>query len=151
MSKRNEVVVKDQGWDRIAAEVATMRGHGVKVGITGPETSPEGEDLLTIGLANELGTDIIPARPFVSGAFDAHRRDISNAKERMWRQILMGRLSVSRALGLLGEMHAGHVRDYMTALDTPPNADSTIARKRGGTNPLIDQGHLRRAVQWERY
>lgn len=151
MSKRNEVVVKDQGWNRISADIREIRKHGVKVGITGPETSPEGEDLLTIGIANELGTDTIPARPFVSGAFDEHRRELSRTKDRLWRQILMGRMSPDRALGLLGEMHSGQIKKYMTALDTPPNAPSTIAAKRGGDNPLIDQGHLRRAIQWERY
>jgi len=38
----------------------------------------------------------------------------------------------------------------MTALDQPPNAPSTVARKRGSTNPLIDTGQLRRSIDWER-
>lgn len=151
MARRNQVTERDMGWNRISAEIRKARGAGVKVGVLADsEPSEDGTDMLVIAAANEFGTDDIPARPFIRGGFDQHSRDLSRLKARLWDQVLAGRLTVDRALGLLGETHQGQVQAYMTALDTPPNAPSTIARKRGSTNPLINFGDLRRSIRWER-
>lgn len=150
MSSR--VVEKDMGWKRIQAEMKAAENAGVNVGVlSDTEQAEDGADMLLIAAANEFGTadGHIPARPFVRGAFDHKSRDLAKTQERLWNLVLRGRITVERALALLGEEHQGQIQDYMTALDTPPNAPRTIAQK-GSSNPLIDEGRLRGAVRWER-
>lgn len=53
--------------------------------------------------------------------------------------------SMDQILEAVGVVAAAAVKVYMTELKTPPNAASTI-RKKGSSNPLIDQGHMRAAV-----
>lgn len=39
------------------------------------------------------------------------------------------------------------IRNAITDLDDPPNSPATIAKKKS-SNPLIDDGHMRRSVTW---
>lgn len=143
---------RDMGWRRIQREMRAAERESVKVGVLGDAgTDEEGTDLILIAAANEFGTSDgrIPPRPFVRGAFDARQQELAQMQERLWSLVLRGRITVVRALALMGEEHQGQIQEYMTALDTPPNAPRTIAEK-GSSNPLIDEGTLRRAIRWER-
>jgi len=53
-------------------------------------------------------------------------------------------------VGLLGEKAVADVKNKIDAISEPPNAQSTIDKKRGSTNPLVDSGLLRQSVSWER-
>lgn len=53
--------------------------------------------------------------------------------------------SMDQILEAVGVVAAAKVKVYMTELKTPPNAASTI-RKKGSSNPLIADGHLRQSV-----
>lgn len=147
------VTERDFGWKRFMVQLKkAQQGPGVKVGVLSDAGSDdEGVDLLMIAAANELGTGDgrIPSRPFVRGAFDAKQAELLQTQERLWNLVKAGRIDLDRALALLGEAHQGQIQEYMTALDTPPNAPRTIAEK-GSSNPLIDEGTLRRAIRWER-
>ena len=183
---RNEVVDKDNGWDRIQKQTVEIKGYGVKVGVLGDKNRDDGGDMVMIALVNEFGAEInhpggtpykivegghavftskgdpeatgvtqphtinIPSRSFIRGAYGEHRKEIGETKDRLARLVLAGKLDVDRAMKVLGQEHVEQIREYMTALDQPPNAPSTVARKRGSTNPLIDTGQLRRSIDWER-
>ena len=54
----------------------------------------------------------------------------------------------ARMLEQLGAMAVGEVQKYVTELDTPPNAPSTI-RQKGSSNPLINTGALRQSITYE--
>jgi len=142
---------RDMGWERIKAEMEKANGAAVNVGVLS-DTAPrdDGADMLLIAAANEFGTadGHIPARPFMRGAFDDKQRELSNTADRLWNLILAGKMDVERALRLLGEEHQGQVQEYITALDTPPNADETVRRK-GSSNPLVDEGRLRNSIRYE--
>ncbi len=148
---RSSVRERDLGWKRIQREIKSARKASVKVGVLGEGDTYEdsGASVLDIAIYNEFGTSQIPARPFIRGAYDQRQKELQRTSARLWDQIVAGRLSTQEAVGLLGEKHQGQVQDYMTALDTPPNAPSTIAQK-GSSNPLIDEGRLRRSIRWER-
>ncbi|MGP2516376.1 hypothetical protein [Yersinia sp. 2545 StPb PI] len=66
----------------------------------------------------------------------------------------MGKILVSsgydtkKALGLMGERIQGQLKESIIKLDSPPNAASTL-RKKAGTNPLIDTGHMLNSVDYE--
>lgn len=148
--RNNSVRERDLGWDRIQKELAEAKDAYVYVGI--PDSAgkhEDGTDLVDIAAANEFGTQRIPSRPFIRGAFQENQRELYRFSERLWNLILQGKMTTHRALGLMGERHQNEIRDYMTALRQPPNAPSTVERK-GSSNPLIDEGILRRAITWER-
>jgi len=151
MARRNAVIERDKGWNRIQREIKAARRGRVKVGVLGEQADEQyedGADLIDIAIYNEFGTRGTPARPFVRGAFDLRKDAIARTQERLWGLVLRGKLTARRALGLLGEQHQAQIQDYMTALDQPPNAPETIARK-GSSNPLIDTGRLRGSIRWD--
>ncbi|WP_122425158.1 hypothetical protein [Pseudomonas viridiflava] len=53
--------------------------------------------------------------------------------------------SMDQILEMVGLVAAGAVKIYMTDLKTPPNAASTV-RKKKSSNPLIDTGAMRASV-----
>ena len=150
MSRRNSVQEIDQGWGAIKDQVAKAKGSSVNVGIlSDAQPHPDdGADMILIAAANEFGTDTIPARPFIRGAFDANQRRLTQTASRLFGLIMEGKLTSRRALALLGEEHQGQVQEYLQALDTPPNAPRTVAQK-GSSNPLVDEGHLLESIRWE--
>lgn len=54
---------------------------------------------------------------------------------------------IDNALEIVGQIAVGKVQQYMTDLQSPANAPSTIAKK-GSSNPLIDTGALRQSVTY---
>ena len=152
----NGVEEKDQGWNRIKDEMRAAKGAGVKVGVLSDvEPHEDGADMLLIAAANEFGTrdGHIPPRPFIRGSYDQNQRGLQRTARRLWDQVLAGTLTARRALGLLGEQHQGQVQEYMTALQTPANAPSTIRQKSTsagvGNSPLEDEGRLLNSIRWE--
>lgn len=133
----------DRGWQRIKRETAALSRKAVKVGI-----QSDGGDVLDRAFFNEYGTSRIPARPFVSTAFDENRDDLHAMKSRLWDGLLMGRIGADQAAALLGEHHQNQVQEKITSIQTPPNAASTVEQK-GSTNPLIDTGQMRQSVRYE--
>ena len=154
---RNRVTEKDRGWKRIKGEMKAAQNSGVKVGILSDETETydSGADMLLVAAANEFGTSDghIPPRPFIRGAFDEKQRALGRTAQRLWDQVLAGRITTRQALGLLGEKHQGQVQEYISALQTPANAPSTIRQKSTsagvGDSPLEDEGRLRNSIRWE--
>ena len=150
---RNEVVDNDLGWERIKRETEALARKAVKVGI-----QSDGGDLIMRAFWNEYGTrggasgggwgGPVPARPFISTAFEENRNDLNQMKARLWGGVIDGRLDANRAAGLLGEYHQNQVREKITSIDSPPNAPITVDMK-GSSNPLIDTGQMRQSVRHE--
>jgi len=140
---KSEFRDKDRGWKRIKRETKALTRKAVKVGI-----QSDGGDVLNRAFFNEFGTSTIPARPFISTAFDENRDDLHEMKRRLWNGVIQGKINAARAAALLGEHHQNQVREKITSIDTPPNAESTI-RMKGSSNPLIDTGQMRSAVRYE--
>lgn len=151
----NRVEERDMGWQAISREIEAAKGAGVRVGVLGDsQPAEDGTDMVLIAAANEFGTDTIPSRPFMRGAFDERRSSLFNMQRRLWDQVLAGRLTTRSALGLLGETHQGQVQDYMnTPQNFVPNEPSTIRSKtragRRGDQPLRDTGRLFQSIRWE--
>lgn len=120
-------------------------GKVVTVGIHEGAPQVEGADLnmATLGAVLNFGTDDghIPGRPWLDPGIAAGSQDIIDA---IADGVEAGK-SLDEVLEAVGVVASGAVRQYMTDLKTPPNADSTIKRK-GSSNPLIDTGALRSSV-----
>ena len=85
-------------------------------------------------LYNHFGTEDIPARPFLQ--FD------QNAAAKLVRKAIVsdGDTVAKIKVGL-----TGMIQENIRELKRPANADSTI-KKKGSSNPLIDTGAMRQAV-----
>ncbi|MDR7027257.1 hypothetical protein [Rhizobium rosettiformans] len=124
----------------------------VEVGFPAGETD---SDVLERAFFNNFGTERIPERPFMQGAMRANRSSyrslmISGAKE-IVRAAAAGedpKKVMRRVLRKLGVKAQGDIQEEITSLQSPPNAPSTIARKKS-SNPLIETGELRASVTFK--
>lgn len=118
-------------------EIADSFEGSVKVGFMAGATYPDGTPVPAVAYWNEFGTVTSPARPFF-------RRMI--AKESPgWGVKLAGVYKAThdgeKALGMMGLVIEGELKQSINDLTSPPLAESTIARK-GFSKPLIDTSHM---------
>lgn len=96
---------------------------------------------------NHYGTSAIPARPFLTIAMNLHRDALAKLQRRLAHGIVIGKLEIDQALGLLGEAAAAAVKQTIADGIPPPNAPATIERK-GSATPLIDKDQLRGSITY---
>lgn len=114
----------------------------VLVGIHEDAGSTDDGDLTMaqLGAVLHFGTQTIPARPWLDVGVKSGTQDylevIQNYSD-----------DIDNAIEIIGQIAVGKVQQYMTDLQDPPNAPSTIAKK-GSSNPLIDTGALRQSVTY---
>lgn len=91
----------------------------------------------------------IPARPFLTLAFDKHRDELVEMGGKLIGGILDGKMTVEKALNILGASLANFAKREITDGSgvPPPNAPSTVRRK-GSDRPLVDTGRLLGAINW---
>ena len=106
-----------------------------------------GADLVDIAIWNELGTDKIPARPFLGQTVDQHGGEIQQISAEMVQKICKGQLDAQSAFKKIGVVTVGYVQDQITNGEFEPNAPMTVQRK-GSDHPLIDTGQLRRGISY---
>lgn len=87
----------------------------------------------------------IPQRDFMRAAIPIIIRDTSSLKKGLASAMLNMSMTEVKALKLLGAKAAASVQEAIVALDTPPNAESTI-RKKKSSNPLIDTSLMVQSV-----
>lgn len=109
---------------------------------------PEGTRVVDVAVGNEYGTDNVPARPFLSLSSD----DINNQCTPILEQSVVAlnnnnTQQYDQLLDVAGSLAAGIVKQQITDLRSPPNAQSTIERK-GSSNPLIETGLMRQTVTY---
>ena len=96
-----------------------------------------------LGAIQHFGDDRehIPARPWLDVGVKTGVKDyVSILKD--------NGDDLDNALNLVGLVAVGKVQQYMIELKTPKNAPSTIKRKKGVDNPLIDNGALMQSVTY---
>lgn len=149
----------DKGWDRIAGDLIELDESYTKIGVMqgtvhGGKTSAgrsggaaQTSDLVKIAAVQELGSKKknIPPRPANKQAFEKNKRKIVNLKKQLINRVYENRVSIRRALGILGEFHTANVQKRITDLKTPPLKPATIKAK-GSSNPLIDTGQYRQSI-----
>lgn len=126
----------------------------VKVGFpAGTEAAtvsyPNGMRVVDVAVGNEYGTDNVPARPFIG----LSSGDINNQCAPILEQSAAAlnnnnTQQYDQLLDAAGSVAAGIVKQQITDLRSPPNAQSTIERK-GSSNPLIDTGLMRQTVTYK--
>lgn len=142
----------DKGWNRIRKEIRLMDQSFTKVGIQQGEkrTAKPGEKdpftMVEVGLANEFGTETQAARSFMRSTYDERRGTIDRLMESEKNKILAGTSTTARSLGLIGEYFQGQVQKKIRSNVPPPNAESTVKRKKS-SKTLIDTAQMLGAIR----
>lgn len=155
-------------WDRVKRSLDGAGDAGVTVGLHS-DAEPyepgggEAANVAQVASFHEFG-DGVPQRSFFRPTLDGNREKYGELLARTMRLVLDGKLTPKKGLELVGLQVAVDVKQAITDLDSPPLADSTIARKlaksglkgqkaqsyaEGGANPLIDTGHMRQSVTYK--
>lgn len=93
---------------------------------------------------HEAYTINIPPRPFF--------RTMIAQNQASWApelaRLIKSGIAPMDALRTLGQIMSGQLRASIIAMNTPPNAPSTIQKKKAA-KPLVDTGHMRNSVDFE--
>jgi hypothetical protein len=97
---------------------------------------------------NEFGTKHTPERSFLRSWEKENRTEIVERIGKATVDVLDGKQTIFRTFGQLGVWAVRGVQRNIRDIDTPPNAPSTIKRKKS-SNPLIDSGRMRQSIEYE--
>lgn len=160
---RNSFYDKDKGWNRLMTRLESASGEsGVFVGFlrSSGQYKPKGarakgEPSLTVAQVaaiNEFGSSDgrVPERSFMRSAIDANADKITRLAKKLTGKVVDGTVSKKSALGILGQSVADSIRARIQKGVPPPNAPSTVARKKS-SHTLIDTGQMVGAVEYEVY
>ena len=120
------------------------RGGTLEVGFMSSATYPDGTSVALVAALNEFGTSRAPPRPFF--------RNMISQKSSGWgpaagKLLVANNYDVRTTLALVGEGIKGQLQQSIASNTPPPNAPSTIARKRH-SRTLIDTGQMLNSVTY---
>lgn len=152
MAAAGRTVDRDRGFAAIKRNLKEMDGAAVVVGWTATKGEHPGARLPMAQLAaiHEFGAPArnIPERSTLRATADAKRTEYRAELRRLAGRAMLGQDSVRGAMESFGARAASDVRRAITDFKDPPNAPATVARK-GSSQPLIDTGAMRDAVDHE--
>ncbi len=119
----------------------------VRIGFQhGEATEEDGTDICDIAMWNELGTEHIPARPFLRKSVDENTAEINGFLQSKKEDILRG-VPAEQILKEIGIFQKDLIQQKITEGSFTPNAAATVRRK-GSSHPLIDTGRMRQSVNY---
>jgi hypothetical protein len=151
------VVDRDLGYAEIMKRAKSIKESYVRVGVVGKKAD-ESDGTATVAeyaIANELGTDTIPARSFLRSTFDAKQAELKRIGAQLIDKVMTGKMPIKQALNVIGSFLSAEVKKTITVGPgvPPPNAPSTAARKqakgKGAIRTLVDTGRMLGAIAWE--
>jgi hypothetical protein len=142
----------DKGFRRVVRqfrEANLEAAAGYPVGTTGTLAS-EGTPIWLYMAINEEGAPSasIPARPFMSEAWEANVDRYTRIADAGIAQVLVGRTKVRDVMLLVAAEMSNDIKRSIATGSFVPNAPSTVGRK-GSTRPLFDTGAALSAVAFE--
>lgn len=146
MGARVRITLTAEGrrFERMLRELADKE---VRIGFQhGEATEEDGTDICDIATWNELGTEHIPARPFLRKSVDENTAEINAFLQTQKESLLQG-MPAEQILNEIGIFQKDLIQEKITEGSFPPNAASTI-RKKGSDKPLIDTGRMRQSVNY---
>ena len=132
---------------RFFRELAELKELEVRVGFQrGKAQEEDGTDMCDVAAFNELGTDHIPARPFIRQSVDDNESKINSFLKEEVKDFAQGK-SAEQILKEIGIFQKDLMQDKITSGSFAPNAESTI-KKKGSSKPLVDTGRMRQSVNY---
>lgn len=141
----------DRGYKAILKQLKLMeKDPYVKIGYTKDEKRDGGTSLITIASVHEFGSPInnIPERSFLRSAVSKHGSRIGKIIGRGYDDIIKGKSTVLKILTRVGVLVEGLTKTQITNVQKPPLKVSP-REPDGGSNPLINTGHLRNSIKYE--
>lgn len=126
----------------------------VKVGVPdSPAMNTDGTENHEVTVSDtmtwlEFGTPTQPERPIFRNGVKKNVGELQRLGKVNLLLISQGQMTIDRALGLMGSLAAGRIKQEFGSSDLPPNAQSTIDRK-GSSKPGIDTAQTKNSVTWE--
>jgi hypothetical protein len=157
MGTPNKLFSKGHGFDDLVTEFRNNKGKStVFVGFlrssgAHKKKSDDKSPVLTVATVaymNEYGSGNIPERSFMRSALFDNRKKIKKTLAKLAKNVLDGKMSGKKALGLVGASIATMFRKKIQDGVAPANAPSTIAAK-GSDHTLIDIGQMRDSIDYE--
>lgn len=174
----------DKGYDDLQEVIDAMNGASITIGVHDADSKPyvrgQNDPPTTAQIAgvHEFGSPAagIPPRPFMRPTMDANEDRYADILERRMGFVVDDRMSLRRALGLLGQQISDDIQQKIIDKVRPKLADETIERKRKGYgrvqdadvdpdepirfvetsdggfdsgNPLVDTGQLHRSIDYQ--
>lgn len=139
------------GLDKLKKQLGILEKNAVAVGIHEDAGEYEGGNGTTVAEAavfNEYGTPTIPERSFMRSNLREKLKQYRIALAKIAKSAIDKPVTAKTNMGKLGQMAANDIQNKIVSLRTPPNAESTIAKKKT-TNPLIDTGQLVNSIKWK--
>ena len=106
-----------------------------------------GESIIDVAIKNNYGMGV-PQRDFMTPSSKKWMKFFSESLDIVRRDMLDNKLDSDKFLKAMGQKGSDIISKEIIALDTPPNAPSTIAKK-GSSNPLVDTGAMSRSTTWQ--
>lgn len=105
----------------------------------------KGEGVLQLGLTSPHKI-VIPERPAIRTGAKAAMPEIKQLSIISIRKINEGSMTMDQLANQMGELAVGKIQETISNGVSPPNAPSTIKKKKSST-PLIDKGHYRQSIR----
>lgn len=124
--------------------IARIQGPGVSaIGYFEEQGSnAKGTPLVKQAAALELGTEIIPPRPFLRRPFDQKKKELLQRFKREAIEVIAGKKTKKQVLDEISKEFIKDAQKGILAGPWIPNAPSTIAKK-GFDQPLIESGEMK--------
>lgn len=143
----------DKGWNKIEKELRILKEAFTAVGFFSEDRSLDKKFYIaSIAAVNDLGSvdGRIPERPFKRNWFDNNKKKIETFIKQLYLKVSAGTMTAKQAIGLLGEFGQSLEKKSLLNLKAPPNAPSTVKRKKS-SNPLIDKGTMLNSIRHKEY
>lgn len=146
---------KKSGWDELFSAFEEAEDAVVRVGFLRSEAH-QGSDMTVAKIAaiHEFGTDTMPERSFMRSAIDGNKGKIQKTIDTLASKVIDGKMPQKQALGLIGEMIKGLMKQRITAQGPGVKGawqDISQATKdrKGSSKILIDTGQMINSISWE--
>jgi len=126
--------------------IARVQEYGVEIQVT--EAMRNYLHSIGMHLRKETDSINIPERSFMRAGFDTRKEQLINTAEKLLNQAMLLEIEPEVALETIGVQMQTTIQEYLTNVNAPPNHPLTIRRK-GSSNPLIDEGRLRSAITYK--
>lgn len=141
--------MKDTGFKDYENLLKNLQKVEIKVGILADSKNKEGESIADYAIANEYGTDKIPARPFLSSTTDEESEKWQKLIDDGYDKMLgTQKFDMHQHLSKVGEVMTNDIKLKIANNVPPPNAPSTIKRKKS-SRTLIDTGAMLQSVNYK--
>lgn len=153
MAAKNKLVIRNP--NAIRNMQRRIGAHAVAVGVHGNEGMHKDENgeqtgntVAEIYWWNEFGTSRIPERPTLRPTFAKEKSKYIQILGKITARVMNEEnYNLRQAMGRLGEVAQQDVQQAIVQLKSPPNAQSTIDKKKSD-NPLIDGGDMVSRIRW---